>query len=119
MNAIRMRVACFTALFSLATIAYAADTPFASSSELRAAMEETASTGDADAFWRRVLAHRTMPLVSGERAVFLWRGAAKSVDWRGDFSGWQQRPETAGRRLGATDIWVNERMFPRTARLDY
>src|SRR5512134_3833968 len=80
-----------------------AEKPFASIHELRASMN-----GDVDAFWNRVLAHRTMPLIFGNDVVFLWRGAAESVEWRGDFSSWQASPATPGKRLGKSDVWIYE-----------
>ena len=82
-------------------------------------MEKVARGGDADPFWTRVLAHGAMPLVFGEQGLFLWRGEARSVEWRGDFSSWSPSATAAGRRLGTSNVWVYERQFPLDARLDY
>ncbi len=104
----------------LAAHAGGAAAPFRSPGELRAALDSVAKAVEpTDSLWSRVLAHREMPLVFGDQVVFLWRGQAESVEWRGDFSSWQPSPETRGRRLGTTDIWTYERSFPRDARLDY
>lgn len=92
---------------------------FASLGEAHAAMETVIRGGDADPFWSRVLAHRVMPLVFGEQALFLWRGEAGSVEWRGDFSSWSPSVAASGRRLGTSKVWVYERQFPLDARLDY
>lgn len=90
---------------------------FASYEELQAGIRSAAGAGDA--FWNRVLAHKTMPLIFGERAVFLWRGSAQKVEWRGDFSLWDPSPEMQGKQIGATGIWWCERSFPKDTRLDY
>ncbi len=93
--------------------------PFASLDELRSAMRSAAKSGKADPFWNRVLAHKTMPLVFGDQVVFLWRGDARKVEWKGDFTGWDSSPDAQGKRLGKTDIWALERTFPRDGRFDY
>ncbi len=106
--------------FSLEACTFAGTAkPFVSLDELHAAMKTTGQTADADSFWARVLAHKAMPLIFDQNAVFLWRGEANRVEWRGDFSMWEPSPETDGRRLGKTDIWSYERSFPNDARLDY
>ncbi len=105
-------------VFSIALTAHA-QTPFTSLEELRASLTKVAESGQADDFWKRVLAHKTMPLIFHGDVVFLYRGSADSVEWRGDFSSWEPAPETRGRRLGKTDVWVYERSFPLDARLDY
>lgn len=59
------------------------------------------------------------PLVAGERAVFLFRGEAKTVRLVGDMNHWV--PETAPSlsRVAGTDLWWIERTLPADARLDY
>ncbi len=93
--------------------------PFASLEELHNAMKPVSEADDADSFWNRVLAHKKMPLIFGENVVFLWRGDAEAVDWRGDFNLWEPTPETQGKRIGNSNIWWFERLFPKDARLDY
>jgi enterochelin esterase-like enzyme len=92
---------------------------FTSLGELHAAINAVSASGDADSFWNGVLAQKKMPLIFDETAVFLWRGAAKNVEWRGDFSSWESAPETQGKRIGKTDIWEYEGTFPGDSRLDY
>jgi enterochelin esterase family protein len=96
-----------------------ADTPFASLSELEKSIQAVESGGDAEALWRRVLAHRTMPLIFDQTAVFFWRGDAGSLEWRGDFNLWKSTEETRGKRIGNSNIRYLQRSFPRDARLDY
>jgi enterochelin esterase family protein len=50
--------------------------------------------------------------------MFLYRGAATAMTVAGDFNGWQPAAAPA-RRLGTSDAWVREEVFPRDARLDY
>lgn len=93
--------------------------PFTSLHELHAAIETAANTGASDVFWDRILAHKELPIIFSEKAFLFWRGSAKTVEWRGDFSSWEATPDTQGKRLGITDIWYYERSLPRDARLDY
>lgn len=93
-----------------------ADT-FADLADFEAAL--ASATGDLEAFWNRVLAHGTMPLIFDDTAVFLYRGAGNRVEWRGDFSGWDSQSTYRGQRLAESDIWVMSATFPRDARLDY
>jgi enterochelin esterase family protein len=85
---------------------------FANVQSLRAALE----SGDAEAAWQRVADARTMPLIFGDTAVFLYRGPEKRVGWTGDFSNWS--PLT-GERLGESDIWWLAQQLPRDARFNY
>jgi enterochelin esterase family protein len=59
------------------------------------------------------------PLTAGERAVFLFRGAAKSVQLVGDMNAWVPETAPALARIAGTDMWWIERTFPADARLDY
>jgi enterochelin esterase family protein len=93
--------------------------PFASLGELDTALARLADSGDAEAFWRRATAGGALPLVFGDTAVFLYRGAAESVDWRGDFNGWGSDGPLAGRRLGGSDLWHARLTLRPASRLDY
>jgi hypothetical protein len=57
-------------------------------------------TGESESFWSHVMQQKEMPIIFGENATFFWRGDAKSVEWRGDFSSWDFAPESHGKRLG-------------------
>jgi enterochelin esterase-like enzyme len=93
--------------------------PFESLAELRKEMKGVVQSGQADSFWTRVVVHKVMPLIFDQNVIFFWRGDAKSVEWRGDFSSWDSAPENHGKRLGKTNIWFYEQSLPRDARLDY
>lgn len=93
--------------------------PFATLADLDAQLANVLPGKAADAFWAEIVALGQMPLVFGDTAVFLYRGAARSVAWLGDFNTWQTRDALAGRRVGGTDIWTARTTFPLDARLDY
>jgi enterochelin esterase-like enzyme len=93
--------------------------PFATYEEFQTALNEAVASGNIDPFWDKIVASGQMPLVWGETCVFLYRGNASRVEWRGDFSGWDSSEETLGEKQGDTDLWMLVREFPTTARLDY
>lgn len=86
--------------------------------EIRAADGDEAQAMVRD-LWLELTATENIPFVVGERVAFLWRGDARTVDWRGDFTGWEFSPGAAGERVGDTDLWVALMEFPSDARLDY
>ena len=69
-----------------------------------------------DVFWGDLLTGNQVPYAEGDSVAFLYRGAASSVAWRGDFNGWG---ESAGTRLGDADVWMLETTLPADARTDY
>jgi enterochelin esterase family protein len=77
-----------------------------------------ARTAALDALADTLRAHELFPFVAGDSVAFLYRGDANSVTFPGDFNGWQPTPPRA-ERLGDTDVWVQEEVFPLDARLDY
>lgn len=93
--------------------------PYATFEEFIAALDDAVASGDIDPFWETIVTSGQMPLIWDETCVFLYRGNASKVEWRGDFSGWESTPETLGQRQGDTDLWMLVRQFPRDARLDY
>lgn len=107
------------ALPSTATRAQDGPAPFADIDDFNAALEAARTSGEVEPFWERVLAHQAMPLIFGDTAVFFYRGEAESVEWRGDFSGWDTLPAYVGSPLAASDIWLMQATFPLDARLDY
>lgn len=76
-----------------------------------------AAGGDASAAVDRFLAGKALPLVEGERVVFLWRGAAEDVAIGGDMIG--MRREEPMRRLEGTDLWWWSTELDRHARISY
>lgn len=104
---------------ALAAALAAGPAPFSTLAELEQAMKAVEEGADPEAFWARVKAARAMPLLFGDTAVFLHRAKVDRVEWRGDFTSWQARPEATGRRLGDSDVWTVRRTFVPGARLDY
>jgi hypothetical protein len=66
-----------------------------------------------------VRASGDLPLVFDRTAVFFWRGAARTVEWRGDLVGWGPSDESQGRRVGSTDIWTWHHELLPASRADY
>lgn len=87
--------------------------------EMEAGLEQVRQGGAADPVWERIKSAGSMPLVFGRTAVFLYRGAAKSVEWRGDFSDWGPVWNAAGERVGDSNIWRKTVQLLQGSRLDY
>ncbi len=96
-----------------------ASEPFASLAELELALEAIRLGGETETSWQRVLASGPMPLVFGRTAVFLYRGEANLVEWRGDLSSWSPSWNAQGERLGSSDIWRKSLQLLPASRLDY
>jgi enterochelin esterase-like enzyme len=106
--------------FPLLVRAQGESEPFTSVEEFQAALEGALiDVGELHALWNRLLEHQQIPLTIGESAIFLYRGEAESVEWRGDFNDWQFSSATVGERQGDTDLWMMTQEFPSDARLDY
>lgn len=72
-----------------------------------------------DEFWADVTANRRVPLPLQDGALLLYKGDARSVTWRGDFSFWQFGKGIEGTRVGDTDLWYAIAAFPRDSRTEY
>jgi enterochelin esterase family protein len=59
------------------------------------------------------------PLTGGNRAVFLWRGAAFSVHLLGDMNNWLLEDSSSLARIEGTDLWYLTAEYEENARLDY
>lgn len=59
------------------------------------------------------------PLTAGNRAVFLWRGAAQTVHIVGDMNNWDLVEAPMLARIEGTDLWYLLAEFETDARLDY
>jgi enterochelin esterase family protein len=70
-----------------------------------------------DRLWGRLTGAGRIPFVDGDHVVFLYRGEAEGVDWRGDFSGWSGG--LLGRRISQTDLWAADATLPGDARIEY
>lgn len=61
-----------------------------------------------------------IPFTSKDSVLFIYNGAASSVYWAGDFTGWSTNPEQfSGIKRGISNIWTAKAVFPPDARLDY
>jgi enterochelin esterase family protein len=92
---------------------------------LRATLDTMAALTDAsardaalDALWDTLRADMRLPFVTADTAAFLYRGTGNAVAVAGDFNGWDPAGGPAT-RIGATDVWLREEVFPLDARLDY
>lgn len=118
----KLLVAPIIALLTMPGVPAAAQgvvSQFASLGELETALSGIESSQDADAVWAKVAAGGRMPLVYGRTAVFLYRGEAESVEWRGDFSSWAPSWDAHGERIGNSNIWRKSLQLLPASRLDY
>ncbi len=84
---------------------------------LAATSDATLRAATLDRLWADLRAAGQVPFAAGGEVVWLWRGAASSVAWAGDMTGWQ--PRAAGTRVTGTDLWTRTDTFADDARLDY
>ncbi len=59
------------------------------------------------------------PITDDGQAVFLWQGAADSIQLIGDMNNWSQEEAQVLSRLAGTDLWYLVAEFEPDARLDY
>lgn len=59
------------------------------------------------------------PIATGDRAIFLWRGAADQVQLVGDMNNWQLDNAPSLQRIEGTDLWYLPAEYEAEARLDY
>jgi enterochelin esterase family protein len=86
--------------------------------ELQQTLEKTTTLND---LWRGLAQAQQIPYTIGDSVAFLYRGAAKSVEWMGDFNGWgyDKKFNNKGKLIAHTDVWILKASFPKDARLDY
>jgi len=74
-----------------------------------------------EAWWSSLASEQQIPLVVEDSVYFFYRGAAKSVEWMGDFNGWGYKKDfdNKGKKKAGTDLWYLKSSFPKDARLDY
>lgn len=72
-------------------------------------------------WWSSLQATGQIPLVVNDSVYFFYRGAAKTVEWMGDFNGWgyQKDFDNKGKQVPGSNIWYLKCAFPKDARLDY
>ncbi|MFY7999059.1 MAG: alpha/beta hydrolase-fold protein [Candidatus Kapaibacteriota bacterium] len=61
--------------------------------------------------------NRTTPIVQGQKAIFLWEGAAKHANIIGDWTHWRQ--QIPMKRIRCTSWFYHIEEFPADARLQY
>jgi hypothetical protein len=94
--------------------------PFTSIEEFQTALAGALiDAGEFEALWTRLVDNQQIPLVIGQTVIFLYRGEAVRVEWRGDFNYWRSTGSTRGEQQGDTDLWMMTQEFPLDARLDY
>ncbi len=86
--------------------------------DIASAQPEQAQT-KADALYQALVAANRIPLVFGQQVVFLYKGTAESVTWRGTFTRWSDGPGLAGGRIGQTDLWIAQAEMPPASRFEY
>ncbi|MBE2279372.1 MAG: T9SS type A sorting domain-containing protein [Ignavibacteriaceae bacterium] len=59
------------------------------------------------------------PVIEGNAAIFIYRGAGNSSTVAGDFTGWSATQSTAMTRIQTTDFFYYFRTFEMNARQDY
>jgi enterochelin esterase family protein len=94
----------------------AANLPFQSLDEFDVRLNEAISAGTLEAFWQALSSAKTMPLVFGDLAVFLYRGEAQSTEWIAD---WSYSRVTGTGRLEGSNVWMHTVRLPPDARLEY
>ncbi|MBK9124754.1 MAG: esterase family protein [Chloroflexi bacterium] len=123
---IRLVYCCLLVLFMLCgAVVSAQDAPPLIIGDLRAALDAIDDAAPAsqqamvDDLWDALIAAGRVPYVDYNRVMFMYRGEAEVVDWRGDFTNWEHVPELLGRQIGGTDLWVAETALPVNARIEY
>lgn len=72
----------------------------------------------ADDLWNALVRSKRVPLILDTQVVFLYKGQADRVNWRGSFNGWGE-PGVEGYRAGETDLWVGNLEMPEASRAEY
>ncbi len=85
--------------------------------ELESLAAEVAAADDPPAAVEGFLADRELPLIDGQRVLFLWRGDAGDVAIAGDMIG--MRREAPMHRLPGTALWWWQTELDRHARISY
>lgn len=70
--------------------------------------------------WDSLKANHQIPFVFDDSVVFLYKSSVQTVEWAGDFNGWN--PATSGwsgERIANSQLFRLKKKFPKDARLDY
>ena len=76
------------------------------------------SSAQLNEFWDALIATGNFPFAIDTELAFLYRGSTDKVNWAGDFNGWDMNVN-AGIRMGVSDIWLLEKVFPADATSPY
>ena len=79
-------------------------------------LNQAITAGTLDDFCKELSSTRSMPVVFGDLAVFLYRGEAQLVDWVADWSNYRASVRD---QLDGTDLWLYTVRLPEDARLEY
>lgn len=69
-------------------------------------------------FWNGLKTQNQIPFKIGNQVAFLYRGTASTVAVAGDFTSFWSKSVNLT-KVGVSDIWIYETVFPLEARLDY
>lgn len=72
-----------------------------------------------NSLWTQLKEDRQIPFKIADSVMFLYRGAASSVAWHGDFNSWSDNSFNAAVQRLNGNVWFLEKTFPSHARLDY
>lgn len=72
-----------------------------------------------DVFWDSLVENHQVPFIFEDSVAFLYKGQATSVQWAGDFNGWDPGVTGYTGTLLGNGIWLAKQSFPKDARLDY
>ncbi len=92
--------------------------------DLRAVVRRIATAEPASAqalaseLWQELASSQRVPLILGDQVVFLYKGEAQQVSWRGAFNSWSA-PGLEGARVGQTDLWIGQLALPVASRVEY
>lgn len=71
-----------------------------------------------DRFWNKLRSAGQVPFAAADSVLWLYRGAASSVAWGGDHTGWNPGGYGGTNAFGL-GVWMRADRFPSDARIDY
>jgi len=70
--------------------------------------------------WDSLKANHQIPFVFDDSVVFLYKSSVQTVEWAGDFNGWNPASGGwSGQRIANSQLFRLKKKFPKDARLDY
>jgi enterochelin esterase family protein len=77
-----------------------------------------ANPAQLDALWTQLRNAGQIPYAQGNQVALLYRGAATSVSFAGDFNGWNPNSQWQASSMGG-NVWLLEKNLAPNARIDY